>query len=269
MTILARTLVILGTLSLVAGTIAGVVNRQALDPDQFAAHVDTIRADPDVARELGVIITDRIVEREPALAALRPALESTSARMVASPSFGPVVQGAAAPIHRALTSGENDQIVLRMADIGGTLASSMTTVSPRLRAALPADLDVQLVAIGQQELTADIIRFARMTAVLAWLLPVLGVLLLVGAGAIIGRAGHDGVRLIARGVLAAAGVLALLLIGAGFAANRADDQTIEGALASAIWQELSGAFWTSTVLVAVAGILLRLVSYRVQTQHQL
>lgn len=58
MTILARILVALGVLLLVGGTIAGVVNRQVLNSAGFAAHVDAIRADPDVARELGIVIAE-------------------------------------------------------------------------------------------------------------------------------------------------------------------------------------------------------------------
>lgn len=207
------------------------------------------------------------MDTESALDAWRPVLESTAARMVASPSFGPIVQRTVAPIHRALMSGEQDQIVLRIDDVGAALASSLPAVPPQWAAALPVGLDVQLVVIDQQGRAAAILRFLRMAVLLAWALPVLGVVLLVGAGAMSGRAGHGGgVNMIARGVLAAAGVLMLLLIAAQITVMSADVHTIAGALRNAIWQELRGSFLTSTAFVAVAGLVLRLVSYRAQTR---
>ena len=79
--------VAVGVLLLVVGTIAGVVNREILDADRFAAHVDAVRTDPDVARQLGVVITERLLEEQPDLVALRPLVETTATSVVASPTI--------------------------------------------------------------------------------------------------------------------------------------------------------------------------------------
>ena len=147
-----------GVLLLVVGTIAGVVNREILDADRFAAHVDTVRTDPDVARQLGVEITDRLLEEQPDLVAIRPLLETTATSVVASPSISPLVRSAVAPLYRAIVLGQGDApLVLRLADVAAVVVGVITEVSPRADATIPANLDVQLSELGGQEYDAGVV----------------------------------------------------------------------------------------------------------------
>src|SRR5262245_10243694 len=87
---LAMALVVLGSVALLAGTFAGIVNRNVLDGPRFARHVDAMREDPAVANQLGLAITDRILVADPDLVAVRPLLVPTTTSLVGSDAFGPI-----------------------------------------------------------------------------------------------------------------------------------------------------------------------------------
>ena len=57
--VLTTAAIVLGCLLLLLGSVAGVVNRQVLDVPRFAQHVDAVRVDPAVTRQLGQAITTR------------------------------------------------------------------------------------------------------------------------------------------------------------------------------------------------------------------
>ena len=61
-----RVLTILGVVAVTLGLLAGVVNREVLDGDRFARHVDAVRSDPDVARQVGLLVTDEVLKQQPA-----------------------------------------------------------------------------------------------------------------------------------------------------------------------------------------------------------
>jgi len=254
--------VCLGTLLVLVGAVAGVVNREVLDADRFAAHVDAVRSDPDVARQVGVLLTDRLLEDQPDLVPIRPLIESTAASVVASPALGPVVRAAIAPLYEALVLGDGDAVVLRLADVAAVVIGIVAAAAPETNATIPADLDVLLSDFGGQESAPELLDWAHLVGLLAWLGPLLGALLLVGAGAGLSgvRTTEQRVRTAARtaglGVTGAGLVLAGALVVAGFAAGRADVSTLPGAVRSAVWGELSGAFWVAVaLLVALGGLL--------------
>jgi len=253
-----------GVLLLVVGTIAGVVNREILDADRFAAHVDTIRTDPDVARQLGVEITDRLLEEQPDLVAIRPLLETTATSVVASPSISPLVRSAVAPLYRAIVLGQGDApLVLRLADVAAVVVGVITEVSPRADATIPANLDVQLSELGGQEYDAGVVDVVHRVVWLAWICPVLGLLLLLAAGAASAPRGgriRGALRDVGRGSLAAGLLLAVVLLLVGSLTRHADRGTLGGAVRRAGWAELSGEFWLATGLIVTVGAIAVLAS---------
>jgi hypothetical protein len=255
-------LVCLGALLVLVGAVSGVVNREVLDADRFASHVDAVRSDPDVARQVAVLITDRLLEQQPDLVAIRPLVESTAASVVASPALGPVVRAAVAPVYDALVLGDSDAVVLRLADVAAVVVGIVAAASPQVNATIPADLDVRLSDFGGQEYSAGLIDSARLVELLSWLAPLLGVLLLAGAGAWLsgpGTARHrlrGAARTTGLGVTGAGLALAGLLAVVGFVATHGDRETLSGAVRDAAWGELAGAFWAVAALsVALGGLL--------------
>ncbi|MET0931710.1 MAG: hypothetical protein ABWX74_19480 [Aeromicrobium sp.] len=260
MRVLSRVVFVVGSVLLLAGLVAGVVNRQLLDGDRFAAHVDAIRQDPPVARQLGLVVTDRLLRQQPDLAGLRPLIESASTSLVASPALGPVVRTTVTPLHQALTSDDDGQVVLRLADVGALLVAAITTLAPDTQAAIPTDLDVTLASIGGQDFSSEGISLARSMALLSWLLPLLGLVLLVLGGVPWRRGWQAAARFVGAGILTAAGLLAVLLLVGSFVTSRIDDQTLGGALARSVWGELDGSFWLAAGAVGTLGWLLRIAA---------
>jgi len=256
----SRVAVALGILLVAAGVLAGVVNREVLDGDRFARHVDAIRTDPAVARQVGLLVSDEVLKQQPELVALRPLLESASTAVVASPSLGPVVRTTIGPLHRALVSGGDDQIVLRLADVGALLVAAITTIDPSSQAVVPDDLDVTLSAIGSQELTADVISAAHTVSLLSWLLPLLGVALIVLGGMIRGGGRRAWLDLLRRSLLWIAGGLAVLTVFIGLIVGRLDTDSLVGALVAGTWHELDGSFWRSVALLGVVALVVAVVN---------
>ena len=127
---------------------------------------------------------------------------------------------------------------------------------------LPADLDVRLSDFAGQGATDGVLHQVHLVDLLAWLAPLLGVLLLATAGSVIPAPGRvrRAVRYVGRGSAVAGGVLGLLLVAVGFLVGRADTATLSGAVAQAGWSELSGAFWTSVGVLTVAGAAIALAA---------
>lgn len=245
----------LGAVLLLLGVLAGVVNRQILDGSRFAAHVDALRRDPAVARQIGTAISDRVIAADPNLVAVRPLLEATATSLAASPAFGPIARASAAQLHQAFTTDHSGQVVLRLADVGAVLAGVLPAVSPTAAGRLPADLDVTLARVGGQTFAARTIHLARVVGLLAWLLPLLA-LLAFAAG--IGLA-PDRARAVVRtgwGVVTAGAGVGLVAFAGAIYASLADQDTLRGALIASGWRQFGGALWWAAALVIVGGGLL-------------
>jgi hypothetical protein len=272
-----RLLTVAGAVLLLVGAVAGVVNREVLDAGRFSGHVDAVRADPDVSRQLGVLVTDRILEAQPDLTAIRPLLESTAASVVASPALGSTVRAAAVgPLYKVLTRGGHDTVVLRLADVAAIVIGVVNVASPQHRAALPAEIDVRLSEFGAQDTAGEPLSWVHLVRWLSWFLPLIGLLVLATAGAFVpdgrgrGRARRDrvygAVAGVGRGALGAGVALAFVLVAVGFVVGRLDDTTLSGALTHAAWGELDGDFWAAAGVLAAAGYLLLLLGNPVRAR---
>lgn len=249
----------LGTLLVLVGAASGVVNREVLDSGRFAAHVDAVRSDPDVSRQLGTLLTDRLLEERPDLVAIRPLVESTAASVVASPALGPLVRAGVAPLYDALVLGRDDAVVLRLADVGAVVLGSVAVAAPETSAAVPPGLGVRLSRLGGGEYSGELVGSVHLVALLAWLCPALGLALLALAGVLRGRGpgrARRVVREVGRGVLGAGLGLAGLLVVVGFVVDRLDPGTLSGAVRRAAWAELDGPSWVTAGVVVALGALM-------------
>jgi hypothetical protein len=265
--VLARTLAALGALMLLAGLAAGLVNRELLDGDRFAGHVDAIRQDPQVARAAALRITDELLEREPDLLVARPLVESVLQSLVASPVFGPVVRAAVVPVHALFTSEDAGQPVLVLADVGALLTAAVRAASPGTADRIDSRVDVTLAGIGDREYAETTLRAARHARLLSWLLPLLALASLALAVAVHPsrlRALRDvGAAVLAVGV---AGLLAAAV--ATVLAATADPDTLTGAVAVAGWHELDGRVWLGCAAVAALGYITASAAARAQEDQE-
>jgi hypothetical protein len=257
---LRRALILVGTVLILVGAVAGVLNREVLDGDRFADHLDAVRSDPSVARQLGGLVTDRIIEAEPDLTAVRPLLESTATGVMGSATLAPAVRVGASPLHSALVGGGDDPVVLRLADVAAIVIGVGSAVAPQWPWSVPPDLDVRLSDLGAGVEVQRAVDLAHLVRWLSWLCPLLGLVLLGGAGAMApSRSGEGRVR----GAVATAGtgvvwsglVLAGVLVLVDVVVRRADRDTLGGAVQRAAWEQLDGAFWVTVAMLILAGYL--------------
>jgi hypothetical protein len=251
----------LGTLLLLVGAVAGVLNRELLDADRFATHADAVRTDSDVARQLGRLLTGRIISEQPDLVALRPLVEATATGVVSSSALGPIVRRSVSPLYNALLLGEDDPVVLRLADAAAVVVAAVSALAPQAAVALPADLDVRLSDIGAGKWDTSIVGPVHLVRLLSWLAPLLGLVVLVAPGLLAQRdrrlrtAALD----LGRGALGAGALLAGLLVIMAAVVGRSDRDTLEGAVRAAVWDQLAGRFWVAAGVAAGAGLLITLV----------
>jgi hypothetical protein len=255
----SRTLLVLGSVLLLAGIIAGVGNHEVLDGSRFAAHADAIRKDPDVSRQAGIIISDRIIAADPDVAIARPLVESTATALVGSEAFGPAVRAMLTSVHEAFTSDGDDQLVLRLADVGAVLIAALRTVAPDAAAALPPDLDVTLAEFGENGFSSSAIGHAHLVKTLSWLLPLLALLCFAGAVLLFDDRTRA-IRAVGLAIASTGLVLATAVFVGGVVASRVDTDTLPAALGVAGWNQLTPALWTSAAVVAAAGYVLVLGS---------
>lgn len=256
---ISRALLVLGSVLLLAGTIAGVVNHEVLDGQRFAAHADAIRKDSAVSRQVGIIVSNRVIAAEPDLVIARPLLESTASSLVGSESFGPAVRAMLVPVHEAFTTDGDDRVVLRLADVGAVLIAAISTIAPQAVAALPPDLDVTLARFGDNGFSSSTIGYAHLVKTLSWLLPLLALLCFAGV-LLLADDRPRAVKAVGLAVASTGLVLAAAIFVAGVVASRVDTDTLPSALGVAGWNQLSPALWTSAAAVAAAGYLLVLGS---------
>jgi len=252
---LSTVLVAAGTVLLLGGLLAGIANRNVLDGPRFAQHVDAIRSDPAVARQIGRAITDRVLAADPDLVAVRPLIEAAAVVLVRSPALTPTIQATTSQLHRAFTRPNSGQVVLRLADVGVVLAATIRAVSPQAAAQLPARIDVTLAQVGGQSYAARTIALTRLVRTLSWLLPVLA-LCCFGAALLLSTDKRRAAMHLAVGVTCAGFALGAATLAGTLLTSTADGGTLEGALTVAAWQEIKGSLWWATVLVLLAGGLL-------------
>jgi hypothetical protein len=241
-----------GSILLLFGLLAGVINRNVLDGPRFAHHMDAVRRDPAVAQQIGTAITNRVLAADPDLVVARPLIEAGATALVATPVFGPVFRAAVRQVHGAFTG--SGSVALRLADVGAIVAAWLPTVAPGAAARIPQNLDVTLSQVGSGTFTARTIHAARVVRLLSWLLPVLALVAFAGGWLLARdrrrRAVHTG-----WGIVWAGAGLGLLTLAGSLTVAALDLGGLHGALLSAAWREFSRPLWLAAAITIGAGAL--------------
>ncbi len=253
-----RVLVVLGSVLAALAIVAGHVNRHLLDGPTFADHVDEIRRDDAVAAAVGRELATRIVVAQPDLVAIRPLVESISTQVAGSERLSGPVQRAAREAHLVLTEEDADSIVLRLTDAAAVVAGVLATIAPD-RAGDLGDVSVTLASIGEQSFASTTIALTRAVDVLVWLLP-LGALVCFGAALFLARDRWRAAVAVGRGLVAAAGVIALGLVVGGWLVRRLNADRLGDAFVTAGWRVAVRPMWWSVAVVAVVGTAITLAA---------
>ena len=256
-TILSWMFLVVGAVLLALSIPAGHLNRTVLDAPTFASKVDQLRQRDDVSDVLGREVSAQIVSLNPDLIAIKPLVNQVAIGVVSSDALSGPVRLAASQFQRALTTENSDQLVLRIADVGAVVASVIGAVAPD-RAPESSDIGATLANVGNQGFATDIIGFARLVDTLAWLLPLLTIVLLAGA-VLVHPDRWTAIRRVGWSAIIAIGVLAVVVILSGAAVRAIGGDERTDAIVDGVWDLFVAPIWWSLGLVAGLGALLVMV----------
>ena len=260
----SKVLLTLGAIGLFMTGILGWLNAAVLNGENFAGLVNQVRQDEAVKDEIGQTVAMAALDAQPDLIAVEPAIAAGAAAIAGSPLLDNVFTPAIREFHSALTQEGSDSAVLKLADLGATATTALEKFVPQAADVIPENLNVTLAEVGGQAgIARQIIPVVQTVATLAWVVPLLS-LVLVGLG--IWLAPRRRLALVRLGwtLLIVSGFLGLVVLGLNVAGLFIDDSTLQGAVISAALgvfsQPLSMRFIALGVvgglLVASAGALL-------------
>ena len=255
--VISWVLLVAGGLFVAAAIPAGYLNRTVLDAPTFAERVDELRRRDDVSAVLGAELSRQLLVRNPDLVAVAPLLETVSVGVVRSEVLSGPIKVATAQFHRALTTDESAQLVLRVADVGAVVAGVFGAIAPE-RAPRATDVSLTLADIGNQTFAADVIRLADLVGTLAWLFPLVGLLCLVGV-VLLDRDRWNGVRRVGWAVVGGAAGLVAALVAGGALSRAAGGSERSDALIDGAWEVFVRPIWWPIALLASVGFLLVLI----------
>ena len=253
---LSTWLLILGGIAMFATAVVGFLNHSIVNGENFAEVVNKVRQDDAVKEQVGIEIGRGAVDARPDLVAIQPAIAAASAAVVGSPVLDPVFTPAIKSFHTALTKEGGDSAVLTLADLGSTLTTALKTFAPDAAASLPDNLNVVLADVGGQEgLAAQIIPFISVISTLAWILPLVTLLLLIGA---VWLSEQRRVTLVRLGwmLIGVSGGLLVLVLGMNIASLFFPTDNLQDSVTRAALQSFSMPLGVRALATAVVGGLL-------------
>ena len=172
--LLARTLVVLASVSIVLALVVGYVRHAAVNSDQFANRATAALQDDSVNSLVAEKITDELVlKNQENLLAARPIIESVASSVVGSRAFTDLFRSAVRDVHRAVFDRDKDTVTLTVADVGTVIAAALEKVRPSLAKQVGATGKVELVKSDLGSVSADMARVADDIRVLSLILFVL------------------------------------------------------------------------------------------------
>lgn len=247
--------IVVASVLLALGLLAGVVNHEVLDGPRFARHMDAVRRDPAVAQQTGTAITNQVIVVAPDIVAVRPLLDAATTSLVSSQAFGPIFRASVRDLHATLTGRGSGQITLRLADAGAVLAGVLPTISPSAAAKVPPDLDVTLSRVGSGSFAARTVRLAHIASTLSWLLPVLALLAFAAGWWLAPYPGRRRSGRIAWAVTWSGVGVGLVTLAASVAIWTLGTDGFRAVVARATWRQFSGALWWTAAITVGVGVL--------------
>ncbi len=178
-------MLVIGAVLLIAGTVALYAREQIVDREAFANRAIEALDDDAVRTVVGREIVIYLAERGSAdLAAARPLLESVVDTLIQTEPFQRVFRSAAREANRVFFVRDKENVLLDLGDAAQIVEFGLRSVSPNLAKQLPDDLKPDLLALKDSEVTGTTLRAADNIRTLGIVLPLLALLVLVGAVAV-------------------------------------------------------------------------------------
>jgi hypothetical protein len=252
--VVARVLVFVSAVLVVAAVVAGYVRYELLSERHFSDRAGAALADPDVRTVLSREITDRVILRsEPDLVSAKPLIESAVAGLTGSPPFIALFQDAVRRVHAALLSGDDSRLRLDLRDMGVLVQSALVHLPISGVDRIRADVAVHVTAVNSVTETAA--EIAERLRVLSLVLILAAVATAVAAVAL-ARDWRRAVQILGFSVAGLALAAVLLLAGARVTVERlSSDEPLDRRAAGAVWDAFLGDLTSLLLLVAAFAVV--------------
>ncbi len=181
-------LVLLGSLTILAGGIALYARQEILNSGSFADRAVDALHQPDLQRVIARELAVQVIEpNAPDVIAARPVVVSTLRLLVGSGVFAPVIRAAAEQGHHLLFERGGRNAVFDVADAGKVISSALRTVAPKVAARIPARAEAVLLTLRRRSFAEKTLRVADSVRVLGLVLPAVALVLFALAIAVDSR----------------------------------------------------------------------------------
>lgn len=250
---LSIAVIALAGFTLAAAALALYVQRNIFEPARFADHAQTALGSPAVRSVAAEQLTEQLIDQiDPDLIAVRPVLDAASAALIDTTAFKRLFRSAVLQTHRAVIEQDLDSAALVLANVGVLVSESLRKLSPDVARQVPEGFDARLTQLAENSWESDVAAIAARTDRLAWVLPLVALLLFAGGVAV----APDRRKALSQCGLAAAGAGAGLIAAYSFTHSLAIHHVASGVdrdAADDIWHELMGGALYMAVAIATAG----------------
>lgn len=175
----------LGSLLLVAGTVALYLREEVIARDAFADRALVALEDDGVRRVVRREIVVGLIDRGSGnLVAARPLLESVVDVVIDSAPFRAIFRRAAVEANRVFFERERENALVNISDAAKLVEFGLRSVSPRVAAQIPDDIEPELTTLRRREFAGKALAIAEDVRILGVVLPIAGLLLICAAVAI-------------------------------------------------------------------------------------
>ena len=246
--LVARVLLFVSAVLVVAAVVAGYVRYELLSQAHFSDRAAAALANADVRSVLGREITDRVVLRsEPDLVAAKPLIESAVAGIAGSQPFLALFEDSVRRVHATLLSGDS-RVRLDLQDAGVLVESALGRLPVRGLDRIQADVALRLAFVNRVTQTAA--ETAQQLRIAALVLIVAAALSAAAAIALAGQ-WRSSVQVLGFSVAGLAVAAASLLAVGRLAVERlASEQEPDRRAAGAVWDAFLGDLTGLLLLVA-------------------
>jgi hypothetical protein len=263
--VVARVLVFVSAVLVVAAVVAGYVRYELLSERHFSDRAAAALADPDVRSVLSREITDRVIlVSEPDLVSAKPLIESAVAGLAGSPPFLDLFENAVRRVHGAMLSGDDTRLRLDLRDMGVLVQSTIGHLPIEGVDRIQSNVALRMTFVNRVTETAA--ETAHRLRVLSLVL-IVAALASAAAAILLARDWRRAVQILGFSVTGLAVAAVLVLAGGRVAVERlSSDETLDRRAAGAVWDAFLGDLTGLLLLVAAFGTV---VAAAVATQANL
>jgi hypothetical protein len=252
-------LIVLGGVALVGGILVRYADQNLLDPETFAERAVEVVDDEGAQAEIADVIVNELEKRGEKRRPTQKVVNKNIAAITADKRFREALVAALVTANEQALEADKEGVSVKVENVGAPVADGIAKDDPKLAKEIRPGLDLPVANTGSTGTLVDVARKADDLSSLSLVLPILGVLLMIG-GVVVANDRRTALFGAAMGVaLAGVAVFTGYIAGREIAARQPDDDAAQDA-ARAIWDAVFGGLETLGLVMAGAGALVALIA---------